>query len=288
MPSAGPRRVRVVTDSPADIPAHLLRSLEISVVPVLVIFGDEVFREGLDITTTQFFSQLLVSRSLPATSPPNVAAYLNVYEPLLEKGYDIVSVHLSEGVSGAIDNARRAAVKLGSGRITIVDSRQWGMGLGWVVIEAAEAAQRGSSADEVAAAARSAAKRSAMYTLLGDTRYAHRAHHVSGKVALASRALGLTPILTLSDGALRRVGVALSWRRGVAQLLRQVQTHQPWDGCAVLHTRRPDEAQRLLDLVSRQGACRRSLVTEFGPAMTAHIGPGALGLAVLGGKDSQG
>jgi DegV family protein with EDD domain len=123
--------VRIVTDSTCDLPAGLTRDLEITVVPLTVSFGAESFLDGVDLSAHDFFRRMRAAADLPKTSQPPVSRFVEAYAPLLAAGHEIVSIHLSEKLSGTLNSARLAAEQLPEGaRITIVDSRQVSLGLG--------------------------------------------------------------------------------------------------------------------------------------------------------------
>ena len=138
--------VRIVTDSTADMSPHLARELGVSVVPLSVIFGDEVFKEGVQIGHDLFYDKLVRSKVLPTTSAPSVGDFLEVYEPLLAETDEIVSIHLSSKLSATYNNALQAAQQLAErgARIEVVDSQLVSLGMSFVVAAAARAAIGGA------------------------------------------------------------------------------------------------------------------------------------------------
>ena len=137
--------VKVVTDSTADIPQDLVKELDISVVPLTVQFGDKSFQDGVDITPDQFFQWLTESSRLPTTSQPSPGAFLDVYRGLLEAEHQVVSIHISDNLSGTLNSVRQAKEQLGDVPLEIIDSRQAAISLGLVVIAAARAVKDGAS-----------------------------------------------------------------------------------------------------------------------------------------------
>ncbi|HEY5506392.1 MAG TPA: DegV family protein, partial [Coriobacteriia bacterium] len=146
------RQVAIVTDSTADIPAAIAQAEGITVVKLITTFPDgECFHDG-DLTQAEFFERMGRARELPKTSQPPVGDFTRVYESLLEHVPSVVSVHVSNRISGTIESARHAAAAFG-GRVSVFDSLNLSTGLGWQAIEAARHADRGATAAEVMAAA---------------------------------------------------------------------------------------------------------------------------------------
>ena len=159
--------VRVVTDSTADLPAALAEELGITVVPLNVHFGTEVYRDGVDISPDQFYARLVSSPTLPTTSQPSVGDFLQTYEALSENEDQVVSVHVSAKLSGTLNSAVQAVQQVrGTTRVETVDSLQGSLGLGLVAIAAGRAAQSGADMDEVLRATRDAMVRARFFGLL--------------------------------------------------------------------------------------------------------------------------
>ncbi|KKL24962.1 hypothetical protein LCGC14_2410090 [marine sediment metagenome] len=153
--------VRIVTDSTADMPLEIAHALGISVVPLSVVFGEEVFREGVDISHDLFYDKLAHGRALPTTSAPSVGDFLEVYEPLLKETDEIVSVHLSSKLSATYNNACQAAQVLADrgARIEVMDSQVVSLGLSFATMAAARVAREDGDIDRVKAAVDSTIQR---------------------------------------------------------------------------------------------------------------------------------
>ena len=168
--------VRIVTDSTADMPLVFAHALGISVVPMSVIFGDEVFREGIDISHDLFYDKLVRGRDLPTTSAPSVGDFLEVYKPLLKETNEIVSLHLSSKLSATYNNACQAAQVLSDrgARIEVIDSEVVSLGLTFVTLAAARAAREGADMKQIRAAVDSTIQRIRIYFLLDTLEYVRR------------------------------------------------------------------------------------------------------------------
>ena len=129
----------IVTDSTADIPAVLVKSLDVTIVPLVVNFGSDSFADGVEITNDQFYSRLVEADQLPSTSQPSVGAFKEAYERIAKPGETIISIHIAGELSGTIRSAQQAAELLPDYDIRIIDSRSTTMSLGWAVLAAARA-----------------------------------------------------------------------------------------------------------------------------------------------------
>jgi len=192
--------VKIVTDSATDIPPELAKELDVTVVPATIFFGDEAFRDGVDITPDEFFRRLTSSPVLPKTSQPSVGDFLEAYKPLVDEGHDIVSVHVSSKLSGTLNSARNASQELPGARIETVDSGLASIGATIAVQTAAEAVRRGMAADEVAKAAARAASRVQFYIVFDTLEYLQKGGRIGKAQALVGSLLSLKPILKPGEG----------------------------------------------------------------------------------------
>ena len=154
LPRRPTKAVRIVTDSTADLTPELVEEFHITVVPLQVIFGEESFRDGIDLTSEEFFQRLSQSHDLPRTSQPSVGDFQAAYERLAEQTDKILSIHLSSGFSGTVEAARQGAALLGEGcRVEIIDTGVVSMAMGLAVLAAARAARDGADLETCADAA---------------------------------------------------------------------------------------------------------------------------------------
>src|SRR4030042_6099556 len=213
--------VRVVTDSTADLSPQTVEELQISVVPQIVRFGEETLRDGVDITTDEFFERLTTSHVAPSTSQAPAGAFLEVYEALSEETDAIVSIHLGSGFSGTVASAMVARDALHAAcRVEIVDSHAASLGIGFAVIAAAKAAKGGASLDEVAAAARSVAERQHTLALLDTLEYARRGGRISRIEALPGHLPEIKPIIGIR-GDVHALGRARTRAGGLTRMFER-------------------------------------------------------------------
>ena len=194
--------VKIVTDSTADLPPQVAQELDIAVIPLTVVFGDRAYKEGVDIDHDTFYRLLQESRTLPTTSAPSVGELLRAYEEVLQRWEEVVCVHLSSKLSATYNNACQAAALLRErgARIEVVDSLNVSMGMGFVVLAAARAAQGGASLEQVLAIARHCVDRVRLYFVLDTLEYLRRGGRIGRARAFLGSLLHVRPILSLREG----------------------------------------------------------------------------------------
>ncbi|MSQ33620.1 MAG: DegV family protein [Dehalococcoidia bacterium] len=274
--------IRIVTDSTCDLPLELTQQLGIEVVPCNVHFGTEVYRDGLELTTDEFFRRLAASKRLPTTSQPSVGVLLDTYRRAAEDGADVVSIHVSERLSGTLESARLARASHPTpDRIHLVDSKQASIGLGLVVLEAVERAQGGASAAEVVAAAEGAATRARIFAVLDTLEYLQRGGRIGRAQAFLGGVLKVKPMITIEGGEVHPLERPRSTAKAVERLLARVAALGALRRLGVTHSTVPEVADTLAQRLAPVVASGRLVRGRFGPVLGVHVGPGAFGVAVL-------
>ena len=272
--------VGIVTDSTSDLPAELARQWGITIVPCGVSFDDQVYRDGVDITSDEFFHRLRTSPKIPTTSQPVVGDFLQAYRLICESNRDVVSIHLSARLSSTLDSARQAKASLGSHvSIEIVDSWMTSMGLGLQAVEAARLAQQGASCQEIVAEVERIRQKTHVFCLLDTLEYVRKGGRVSLAQAFLASTLQIKPILTIRDGETHPVARPRTKEKAMNQMVSMVEELMPLKGLSVLHSTNPEEAenlrQRLSPLIEGEVISAR-----FSAVMGTHLGPGSLGVAL--------
>jgi DegV family protein with EDD domain len=283
------RAVAVVTDTTAYLPSELISERGIGLVSLYVSWDDRFERESQMSNFDAFYDRLRGAQKLPTTSQPSVGDFFEVYEPLIEAGQDIVSIHLSGGISGTVETARQAAEQIakpcGTSRVTVIDSASICGGLALVVLGAARAAAGGADAGKVAQRAQDARKEMKMWFALDTLDYLRRGGRIGAASAWLGSALKVKPILTLEKQVtpVERVRT----RARVLQRLVHYAQQQKADGCdawLVQHIQAPDEAARLVEATQEIMGCPPLLVSEVGPVGGSYAGPGMLGIGAMPAK----
>lgn len=273
--------VRVVVDSTADLPPAIRDELGIVVVPLTVQFGDESFRDGLDLSPSQFYARLAGAGPMPTTSQPAPGVFLAIYERLAAAGEPIVSIHISERLSGTIGAARQAAALLPEAQITIIDSMHTALGQGLQAIVAARAARAGQDAEAVAALVRSTTPRTFVYAGLDTLKYLERGGRIGRLRAFMGTLLSVKPILVVREGVAMPVEQVRTAKRLPQRLMELARSHGPLDELAVLYTSNPAPAEALAALCVASGLMpdARIIRAQMGPVIGTHIGTDAVGIA---------
>lgn len=274
-------KIAVVTDSAACLPKALLEQYNIHVVPFELIWGEEVLRDGIDISPAEFYRRLETSEELPTTSQPSIGNFLKLYQSLAHEIEGIVSIHIPQALSGTCSGARAAARMLGEVPVRVIDSGTAVMAQGFVVLAAARAALAGAGLEAVVQAAEEMIPRVHLLAALDRLDYLARSGRVRAVVALVGSALHIVPIFTIQQGNITVVARPRSKSRAVKAMLERME--QEVQGrpvhAAVFHAAVPDEAEDLRARVADRFDCVELYTTEFTPVMGAHTGPGVLGLA---------
>jgi DegV family protein with EDD domain len=282
-------KVAIVTDSTANLPDDLVTSYGITSIPLQLIWGEDTYRDGLDISPLEFYTRLKSATVMPTSSQPSPAAFQRVYTDLLDQGYDILSIHISAKLSGTLDSAIQAKNTVGSDRIALVDSKSTSMGLGFLVLLAARAAADGASFAECRQLAEKAVDHTGVFFVVSTLEFLHRGGRIGGAAAFLGTALGLKPILMVQDGRveakekIRTMTKALD--RVTDILLENVGSQSPLH-LSVLHANAPLEADELLQKAKDRlpsGVLKESFLTPISPVIGTHTGPGVLGFAYLAG-----
>jgi DegV family protein with EDD domain len=281
--------VAVVSDTTAYLPPGLAEQRGIELVPLYVVFGpDRIERESDIVDYPAFFEELRGADSLPTTSQPSVGDFAAVYEPLLAAGRDVVSIHISEGLSGTASSARQAAEQLtrdgaGGGRIRVIDSATAAGGLGMLVLAAAAVAQRSGDLDEVERVVAEARADLKMWFAIDTLEFLKRGGRVGAASAWIGSTLRVKPILTVEREMTPVERVRTSARAFQRLVDYAHQRHKSGaDGWAVQHICAPEEAGRLVERCRDEVfGCEPLFVSEIGPVLSAHTGPGLLGVGSI-------
>lgn len=280
-------KIAIVTDSTAYIPPDMVRGFEIHSVPLQVIWGEETFRDGIDLQPDQFYARLSVAKVNPTTSQPSPAAFKEVYEKLAEQGFDILSMHISSKLSGTIDSATQAKASLPKINIEIHDSLSTSMCLGFQVLSVARAAEQGATLRECVALAEQARENSGVLFLLNTLEFLRRGGRIGGAQAFLGTALNLKPILEVRGGRVEGIDRVRTWNKAVERLLdlfeERVARRTPLR-IAGLSGGAFEEASALVERARQRfgvSEVTETLVSPVSPVIGVHTGPGVVGLAYL-------
>jgi DegV family protein with EDD domain len=274
----------LVIDTTTYLPPEMIERHQIKMVSLYVGLDGQQQRESEISDLDAFYDRLRSSDESVTTSQPSVGDFVEVYEPLLEQGREIVSIHISAGISGTYESALQARERLstegkGGERIQVVDSHTGAGGMAMVVIAAAAAIEGGGSADKTVERAEQAADSNKIYFAVDTLEYLRRGGRIGAARALIGSTLKIKPILTFEE-EITPIERVRTRARSIERLVDYARRRHE-DGCdawLVQHVQDPEAAARLVEscrpIFEREPLC----VTEIGPVIGAHVGPGLLGV----------
>jgi DegV family protein with EDD domain len=274
--------VAIVTDSTTYLPRDMVRDQEIHEVSLYISWPDGQERES-EMDFDAFYARLRTGSEMPTTSQPSIGDFIAVYEPLVAAGRDVLSIHISGGISGTVQAARQAAEQLAErghpGRIEVMDSETTCGGLGMVVLAAAKRARAGGDLESVREAARHARSQLKIWFVLDTLEYLQRGGRIGKAQAFVGTALKIKPVLTLEAEIVPVARVRTSGRafERMVECLRERQADGA-DGWVVQHIQAPDRAERMVERGREIFGTEPVWVSEMGPVMGAHSGPGVVGV----------
>jgi DegV family protein with EDD domain len=277
-------RYAIVTDSTADM-GKLAADVGVTVVPLTIRFGNEEFRDGVDLSSEQFYAKLETSPQPPITAQPTPAAFETAYRRLLDDGAEhILSLHVSSGLSGTYNSASLAASTVDPTRISVLDTRTVSAGIAMLAIEARKRFESGASPPEVLDDLRADIPRVELFATIPNLTFLARGGRIGGLRGLLGNVLKIVPILKVENGVVAEQAKVRTFTRAVDQLVDTAVKRIPVAGgarVAVLHSVAPDLAKSVGERM-RSAVAPSSLITcEIGPTVGTHAGPGAVGICFI-------
>jgi len=274
-------KIAVVTDSSANLPEELIQQWEIHVVPALLAFRGETFRDGQDVTPGELYRWLRTTRHIVTTSAPSIGDFVRVYATLGPQVDGIVSIHPPPQLTVTYNTAVAASELVDEIAIQVVSSSGVAMSQGFVVLEAARTAATGAGLDAVLARAAEVARRVRLLAAIDTLEYLYRGGRIGAAANLLGTALQIKPILYVADGNVHVFAKPRTKAKAMRLILEHVAEHAEGHRlhAAIVHADVPEEAEQLRQRIATEFGCAELYVTEFTPVMGAHTGPGLLGVA---------
>jgi DegV family protein with EDD domain len=277
--------VKIVTDSVADIPPQVVKELGITVIPLNVHFGTEAYRDGIDLTTEQFYERLVHSQTLPVTSVPSPGVFAEVYDRLTEETDEIIAIIVSAKLSGTYEVALQSIDLMKKKcRVEVIDSQWAVMAQGFIVMKAAKAAQDGAGLDEIMTLVRHNIQRVDFCAAFDTLEYLKRGGRIGKAQAFLGSMLKINPLITLRDGVVEPAGRTRSRAKAIERLYDFAIDYSHIDEIAVEDTACPGDAELLVERLSSKFPKERIYRSKMTPVIGTHTGPGLLLVAVLGDK----
>ncbi|MCS7011721.1 MAG: DegV family protein [Anaerolineales bacterium] len=274
--------VKIVADTTSSLPLELAKQLGISLIPQIVIFGEEAYRDDIELDTPTFLQKLRTSPVLPKTAAPPPTLYMPIYQEAQKRGEEVVVVAPSARLSGTVRSAETAAQDFPDLKVYVVDTQTIAGTLASLVLMAHRWAQAGALGEVIAARLKEQAIRARTYFLVDTLEYLQKGGRIGAAKALLGELLQVKPILTLREGQVAPFEQQRTKKRAMARLLEVVEQECPATVDAhlcVMHIEAFEEAQELADaLRSRLGLLEPPVIYQIPPAIVVHVGPGALAL----------
>jgi len=279
--------VAIVTDSVSDLPPKVAEEFEITVVPLVVRFGTDLYRDSLDLSPDQFYGKLRTSKVLPATSVPPPAAFADAYNKLTEKTNEIVVIALTSKLSATCQVASQAIGLMKKPcRVEVLDSQWAVMAQGFITIAAAKAAQSGANLDEVLDVARHTMNRVDMCAAFDTLEYLERGGRIGKAQAFLGSLLKVNPIIGMKDGEVYPLARQRSRTKAIEYLYSFATSFNKVEGLAVEYASDLDEANRLVQRFHLKYPQVPISLTRTSPVIGTHTGPGLIVVSVLGDRQS--
>lgn len=280
-----PGTLQIVTDSLSDIPAETVQSLGITVVPLYVVFGEETFRDKVDISPDEFYGRLTDSKVFPRTSQPSPADFVAVYREAIQRG-PVLSLHGSSKVSGTYNSATIARTEIlnetPDAQIEVVDTQLVAMGQGNLVTEVAQRVQEGASSEEAASLARTMSVQTQTIFVLDTLEYLVRGGRIGRAQGFIGGLLNVKPLLQIRDGEVHPLERVRTKRRAIERLLQIALAQRGNVESAVVATSTDLETAQTVSERLKEGLELPDVpVFRIGPVVGTYSGPGCVGIALV-------
>ena len=273
--------IHLVTDTTAYLPPNFIESRGIHVVPLKINIGNRTIDED-KISLDEFYTYIASVEKAPSTSQPAPGEFIQLYESLTRNGDEVLSIHISGGISGTPLVAQMAAQDVAPDKITVVDSHGTSVSLAMLLRIVARALDEGATRQEAADLARAISRQQATFFLVETLDYLAKGGRINGAAKFFGSMLNLRPILYLDEhGKIEGMSVARTRKKGIQRMLREIQQRMG-DGpihAGVTHVECPADAEALAQKLQEQFDCVDIFINETGPVIGSHVGPGLLGIS---------
>lgn len=275
-------KLAVVTDSTAYIPEELIEKYHIYTVPLSVIFGNESYREGIDISTENFYKKVKKEKNLPTTSQPAIGLFVDLFEKLAEDYDAVISIHLSSKLSGTFDAAKTASSMVQNIEIHPYDSELSAMPQGFYVLEAAEMALGGADVKAVIQRLDEMKVNTRAYFMVDDLSHLQRGGRLSSAQAIVGSLLNIKPILHIVDGMIEPYEKIRTRKKAIARILAMLEEdieHKDVKRVVFIHANNEQQILKIHEKFKKKYPNIETIISYFGPVVGTHLGEGSLGIS---------
>lgn len=278
------KKIKIVTDSTADLPEEFIKKHDITVVPLYVNFPNKTYLDGVDIHPNEFYPLLeKAGDNLPKTSTPTVNDFFQTYQSLLQEGYEVLSIHISSGLSSTSAMAEKAASML-KGKIQVFDSKSISLGIGLQVLSALEMIKKNLSLDTILEKLNETRRRTEVFFSLDTLHYLEKGGRIGKVSALLGTILHIKPVIRVVNGIYVPLDKARNQKQAIRKMVEnmiKVLGERIPEHIGVAHGVAEDAAKELINLLEEKYEQKIDLLAETGPVIGVHTGPGTIGVAFI-------
>lgn len=279
-------KIALVTDSTANFPRGFVEKYQLHIAPLVLIWGDKTYEDGVDIQPGEFYDRLKNAKTMPSTSQATPAAFMKIYSELLAQDYQILTMTISSALSGTMVSAMQARTHYPEAEIEIFDTQSTAMAMGFQVLQVAKAIQKGADMQECMAIAARARQNTGVVFAVDTLEFLHRGGRIGSANRFLGTALNIKPILELANGRIEAVDKVRTRKKSFERLLDLIEERIAGKTpvhLATLHANAPVEAEEVLSLARERFHSVENIVSEVSPVIGTHAGPGTVGLAYMAG-----
>lgn len=273
--------IKIVTDSTCDLPPAIVANYDITVVPLYINIGTNSYLDGVDLSRHEFYENLPHYAALPTTAAPGAGTFQQTYQHVAAAGADhIISIHVSGSLSATLDNARLGARQTSGVQVTVFDSQQISLGVGFLALTAAKAAAEGQTVAEIIPLLNHQINRTYLLGVLDTLNYLQRSGRARRVVAGLGSLLQIKPVFKLHNGQVSSERVRTR-KRAIARLVDRLDNLAPFSQLGFIHSHAPERATALKQHIEHLLPQPDPLQIEITPILGAHLGPGGVGVVVI-------
>ncbi|AWG44905.1 fatty acid-binding protein DegV (plasmid) [Priestia filamentosa] len=272
-------KVRIVTDSTVDLQDEILKKYDIEVVPLSIHIDGETYLDRIDITPVQFMKKMKESEELPKSSQPSAGAFLELYNRIADEGYDIISIHMTGGMSGTVQSAETAA-SMSKGKVKVIDSRFISKALAFQVVEAAKMAMEDSSIEEICIELEVIRSKTKLFVVVDTLENLVKGGRLGKGKAFLGSLLNIKPIASLEDGVYTPVTKVRSHTQIVKYLANQLVEDakgKTIKNVGLVHAEGFELASKLKAAIEELIGYTNISIENTTPIISTHTGTGAIG-----------
>lgn len=275
------KKIKIVTDSTVDLSQEILEKYEIEVVSLSIYVDNKSYLDRVDISPAEFIDKMIAADELPKTSQPSVGTFVEKYDELADEGFDIISIHMTGGMSGTVESAKSAS-QLTKATVFVVDSEFISKGLSFQVLEAAEMVKNGHNAAEILQRLNHVKKHTKLFVVVDTLENLMKGGRIGKGKAFLGSLLNIKPIATLEDGVYTPVAKVRSRSQAVkflANAFAEDSIGKKIRGVGITHAGSLDVALKLKEAIEKATGFNRVDIDYTTPIISTHTGPGAIGFS---------